>query len=150
MLTPIEIDEKKFSHQLKGYNVNEVDDFLDEIADDYENILFKVNELEEKNQKLEKDLEESKKLQNTLQETLVIAKQTADEIKRQAESKALEIIESAKTSAEEESENLDNLIIAKQNQLEEIKKQIEEYRSNAEEILVQQLELLRDLDETNN
>ena len=37
MITPLDIENKKFSKQMmNGYNVDEVDDFLDEIMADYE------------------------------------------------------------------------------------------------------------------
>ena len=39
MLTPLDIENKKFQKQMmNGYNVDEVDDFLDEITVDYEKL----------------------------------------------------------------------------------------------------------------
>ena len=43
MITPLDIENKKFSKQMvNGYNVDEVDEFLDEITADYEK-LYKEN-----------------------------------------------------------------------------------------------------------
>ena len=46
MITPLDIDNKKFSKQMvNGYNVEEVDDFLDELTTDYSKNYKEVNEL---------------------------------------------------------------------------------------------------------
>ena len=38
MLTPLDIENKRFSKKINGYNADEVDDFLDQVTDDYEKI----------------------------------------------------------------------------------------------------------------
>ena len=38
MLTPLDIENVRFQKALKGYNVDEVDDFLDQLSLDYEKI----------------------------------------------------------------------------------------------------------------
>ena len=42
MLTPLDIENKRFTRTLKGYNVEEVDDFLDQLTLEYEK-LYKEN-----------------------------------------------------------------------------------------------------------
>ena len=43
MLTPLDIENKRFSKTLKGYNVDEVDDFLDQLTIDYEKLYKRSN-----------------------------------------------------------------------------------------------------------
>ena len=38
MLTPLDIENKKFSKKLNGYSVDEVDDFLDQVTLEYEKL----------------------------------------------------------------------------------------------------------------
>ena len=38
MLTPVDIHNKEFSRSFRGYNQDEIDDFLDEIVNDYEKL----------------------------------------------------------------------------------------------------------------
>ena len=45
MLTPLDIENKKFPKSIKGYNVDDVDDFLDELTVQYEK-LYKENKIE--------------------------------------------------------------------------------------------------------
>ena len=50
MLTPLDIENKKFSKQMmNGYNVDEVDDFLDELTVDYEKMYKESTENKTKN-----------------------------------------------------------------------------------------------------
>ena len=49
MITPLDIDNKKFAKQMvNGYNVEEVDDFLDELTIDYSKNYKEVTELRAK------------------------------------------------------------------------------------------------------
>ena len=72
MLTPLDIENKKFQKQMmNGYNVDEVDDFLDEITVDYEKLYKENTELRAEIEKSKSDLERYKNIEQTLQNTLV-------------------------------------------------------------------------------
>ena len=81
MLTPEDIDRQQFSKQFKGYAVEEVDDFLEELTNDYEVLMLANKKQEDKIKELEIKLNSVSTNTNVLQETLLIAKQTADEMK---------------------------------------------------------------------
>ena len=67
MLTPLDIENKKFSKQMmNGYSVEEVDDFLDELTADYEKIYKEVAEAKNKIEDLQKSIKISKELYKTL------------------------------------------------------------------------------------
>ena len=72
MLTPLDIENKRFSKTLKGYNVDEVDDFLDDLTIDYEKIYKENIDLREQVEQYKKDLEHYKNVEHTLQNTLII------------------------------------------------------------------------------
>ncbi len=105
-LTPLDIHHKEFRNALRGYSPEEVDDFLDEVADDFER-LFKENiDLSERLKAADVRLKEYATLEHTLQNTLVSAQTSAEDIKsraaadsdrllREAEAKAAEIVSSA-------------------------------------------------------
>ena len=72
MLTPLEIENKKFSKQImNGYSVEEVDDFLDTLTIDYEKLYKEVSELNSKLEDLESSVGHYKTIEGTLQNTLV-------------------------------------------------------------------------------
>ena len=83
MYTPLDIENKKFAKQMmNGYSVEEVDNFLDELTLDYEKLYKESSDNKSRIAELEANLVKYKNLESTLQNTLVMAQTTADEIKR--------------------------------------------------------------------
>ena len=76
---------KSSGRSLKGYNVSEVDDFLDELTVEYEKLYKENAELKEKLETNQKDLEHYRNVEHTLQNTLVMAQTTAEDIKKMAQ-----------------------------------------------------------------
>ena len=67
MITPLDIDNKKFAKQMvNGYNVEEVDDFLDELTIDYSKNYKEVTELRAKVEELNNSLVQYKTIESTL------------------------------------------------------------------------------------
>ncbi len=146
MITPLDIENKKFSKQvMNGYNVEEVDDFLDDLTVDYTKNYKETTELKAKVEELEKSLEHYKTIEDTLQNTLLMAQKTAEDVKNVAKQQADQIINEAKGTAQKQADNLDNEIIAKKKELEDIKKQFDIYKAKMESLLISQLELIKDI-----
>ena len=57
MLTPLDIENKRFTKTIKGYNVDEVDDFLDQVTIEYERLYKENSEYKGKFDQLNKELE---------------------------------------------------------------------------------------------
>ena len=142
MLTPEDIDRQQFSKQFKGYAVEEVDDFLEELTNDYEVLMLANKKQEDRIKDLETKLEGISNNTNILQETLLIAKQTADDMKKRAEEEANIIVAEAKKMLEDRAGNIDQIIQEKQDTLE-----IETYKAKAEKMLIEQLEILKKIEE---
>lgn len=146
MITPLDIENKKFSKQVvNGYNVEEVDDFLDDLTVDYTKSYKETSELKAKVEELEKSLEHYKTIEDTLQNTLLMAQKTAEDVKNVAKQQADQIINEAKGAAQKQANDLDNEIVAKKKELEDIKKQFDIYKAKMESLLISQLELLKDI-----
>ena len=146
MITPLDIDNKKFAKQMvNGYNVEEVDDFLDELTIDYSKNYKEVTELRAKVEELNNSLVQYKTIESTLQNTLVMAQSTAEEVKNVAKQKADQIVEEAKANAQKQVDELNNEIIQKQKELDDVKKQFDIYKAKMESLLISQLELLKDV-----
>lgn len=158
MLTPIDIDNKQFSRQLKGYNVDEVDDFLDEISANYERAMLMNKNLEDKISELENILQEYKNAEGSLQDTLLIAKQTADNIRQSAETEANKVLDEAEKVYRDKTGNIDGIIEGKKQELNNIQESINVFKRKSEALLVAQLEILKtfedeektDLNNSNN
>lgn len=101
MITPLDIENKKFSKQMmNGYNVDEVDDFLDQIMKDYEINYKELTAMKTKVDELNNALNHYKTIESTLQNTLVMAQSTAEEVKSVAKQQADQIISEAQKEAE--------------------------------------------------
>ncbi len=146
MITPLDLENKKFSKQMmNGYSVEEVDDFLDELTIDYEKNYKEAIELKSKVDELNSSLTQYKSIESTLQNTLVMAQSTAEEVKNVAKQKADQIVKEAKNGAQRQVDELNNQIIMKQKELDDIKKQFDIYKAKMEALLISQLELLKDV-----
>ena len=146
MITPLDIENKKFSKQMmNGYSVEEVDEFLDELTVDYEKAYKESTELKNKVEELERSLVHYKTIEDTLQNTLVMAQSTAEEVKEVAKQQADQIIKEAEGNARKAAEDLSQEILMKKKELEDVKKQFDVYKAKMESLLISQLELIKDI-----
>ena len=100
MLTADEIRNITFSSSMKGYKREEVDEFLDRVEADYEQIAYQIKLLLEKNDELEKKIEESENAKDSIQNVLLSAQKLADQIVADAKNQAEEILNAAKGEIE--------------------------------------------------
>lgn len=146
MYTPLDIENKKFAKQMmNGYSVEEVDNFLDELTLDYEKLYKESNDNKGKISELEASLVKYKNIESTLQNTLVMAQTTADEIKKVAKQEADQIIKDAQGTAKEQLMELEQKVTMKSKELDELKKQFDVYKAKMESLLISQLELLKEV-----
>ena len=146
MLTSLDIENKRFAKQImNGYSVEEVDDFLDEIGLDFAKKQKELSEAYKEVEELRKSLEHYKNIEGTLQNTLLMAQSTAEEVKNVAKQKAEQIIEEAKANSEKDVLTLNSQILVKKKELEDLQKQFDIYKAKMESLLISQLELIKEI-----
>ena len=146
MITPLDIENKKFGKQMmNGYNVDEVDDFLDELTVDYEKLYKENAELKRNTDELSNNMGKYKNIESTLQNTLIMAQNTAEEVKNAAKLQAEQIVKEAELTSRTRVEELNNQITIKEKELADMKKEIDVYKAKIESLLIAQLELLKDV-----
>lgn len=146
MLTPLEIENKKFSKQMvNGYSVEEVDDFLDELTKEYEKMYKENSENRTRIEELEESLVKYKAIEDTLQSTLLMAQSTAEEVKNVAKQQAEQIINEAQMAAKQSVEVVEQQATLKRKELEDAQKQFDIYKAKMESLLISQLELLKEI-----
>ena len=112
MITPIEIQNKVFKSGGLGYDKKDLDNFMQEILDNYETLYREKMEMNDRISVLNEGLQYYKSIEKTLQKALVLAERTAEETKRnaiknsnlieqEAISKANVILEDAKRELEQ-------------------------------------------------
>ena len=148
MITPLDIENKRFSKQLvNGYSVEEVDNFLDELTLEYEKLYKENAELKSNTEELNSNVGQYKTIENTLQNTLIMAQKTADEMVAVAKGQADQIVKDAEFAAKSSVEELNMKITTKQKEYEDIKKQFDVYKAKMESLLISQLEIMKDMND---
>lgn len=99
MITPMDIHNKTFSRGIRGYNQEEVEAFLQELAGDYERIYREHREMEEEMDTIKTKLRNYEKMESTMSSTLVMAQETAESVKRNAEKEAELSVREARNKA---------------------------------------------------
>ena len=95
-LTAMDINNKEFKRGLRGYSVEEVDEFLDQVVENYEELYKENSRLKESLSRVNEKLEHYEKLEATIQNTLLLAQNAADQAKESSEKQA-ELIKEGKT-----------------------------------------------------
>ena len=99
MITPMDIHNKTFSRGLRGYSQEEVDAFLEELSGDYERIYREHREMEEEMDTIRTKLRNYEKMEATMSSTLVMAQETAENVKKNALKEAELAVREARNSA---------------------------------------------------
>ncbi len=127
-LTPIDIQNKEFERTFRGYRQEEVDEFLERAAKDFEQVVKEKLNLEEKIKHLEEKLSQYQKLENTLHNSIIVAQETAEDVKRNAGKEAELMRREAEKEAQrivEEARYKASRILAEQ---EEVYKQVQVFK----------------------
>ncbi|WP_283678877.1 DivIVA domain-containing protein [Lentilactobacillus sp. Marseille-Q4993] len=157
VLSPQDIHNKEFSSKLRGYNVDEVNDFLDQIIKDYQMVL-------QENKDLKSQLDESKDkltyfndLKDSLNQSIIVAQEAADKVKsnsqkeaeitnREAQKQAEDTVNSANGKAnkilEEASKRAKKLAV----ETDDLKKNTRVFRQRLQVMLESQLEVIKGSD----
>jgi len=145
-LKPQDISSKEFKKAIRGYHVEEVDVFLDQLTRDYEGNLRELALQREQVQKLEDKLSHYYKLEQTLHGALMVAQETAEEVKNAARKEAQLIIKEAEVRAERLVEEAISKSRKMAAEYTEVQKQAEIFRGRLRALLQAQLEMIGSTD----
>lgn len=140
-VTPLDLRQQRFNTVMRGYDRGDVQAFLLEVADDYENALRENDRLRQEVVKLEAVLGEHRGQERNLRNTLLTAQKLADEIRESAEKEASLIVR--------EAEGQRDLLLQKaQARLEDVQREIEGLRMKRREVENDIESLIRTLNTT--
>ena len=145
MLTPNDIENKVFKKsKMKGYDIDDVEDFLEQLLADYE-ALYKENaEIKDKFNAMQESISYYKSVEEGINKTIENAQSTADNMKEVAKREAETIKQEAEADARRHIEELNNEIRRKEELLEDKKKQMQIYRIRVSSMLEAQLKILNE------
>ncbi|MEO3947470.1 DivIVA domain-containing protein [Gorillibacterium sp. CAU 1737] len=142
-LSPLDIHNKEFKTRIgRGYDQDEVNEFLDLVIKDYEAIIRENKELHSQIANLQERLEHFQNIEESLSKTIIVAQEAADEVKTNAKKEAQLTIREAEKNAD----RIINEALVKTGkislEIEELKKQASIYRTRFRTLLEAQLELV--------
>lgn len=145
-ITPMEINNKEFKRSFRGYDIDEVDDFLEQIVEDYEKLFKENTALREKSNSLSEKLDHYTKIEATLQNTLVMAQGAADQAKSNSQKEAELIIKNANDTAQKIIDQAHTEVVRITGEYEKIKQEFQLFKSRYKTFIQTQLDLLSDID----
>lgn len=143
MLTPLDIQNKEFKRVFSGYSMQEVDEFLNLVIDGYERLYKENMDCKDRITKLEESVNQYKNIENTLQSTLVVAQTAGEQVQKNAEEKAANIIADANNKAKEIVATSFEEVKKLEYRYEELKRGIDVYTAKMTALLESQLGLLK-------
>nr|WP_017796600.1 MULTISPECIES: DivIVA domain-containing protein [unclassified Oceanobacillus] len=141
-LSPLDIHNKEFAKGFRGYDEDDVNEFLDQIIKDYELVIREKKELEEEVRQLRERLGHFTNIEETLNKSILVAQETAEEVKGNASKESKLIIKEAEKNAD----RIVNEALSKARKIsldvEELKKQAKVFRTRMRMLVQAQLEML--------
>ncbi|MGF7437766.1 DivIVA domain-containing protein [Lentilactobacillus senioris] len=154
VLSPQDIHNKEFSQKMRGYSVDEVNDFLDQIIKDYQIVLQENNDLHTKLDESQDKLKYFNDLKDSLNQSIIVAQEAADKVKsnskkeaeitsKEAQKQAADVVNSANEKAnrilQEASKKAKKLAV----ETDDLKKNTRVFRQRLQVMLESQLEVIK-------
>ena len=145
-ISPLDIKKQRFRIRVRGYDPDEVETFLEMIADEYDTLLNERNRIGGEYTKLKTQLKDYQQVEKTLQETLMNAQETVSQSRENSKREAQILVREAELKAErildEAREKLDKM----KNDLSLLKAQKESFAKRLKHLLESQIELIKVLE----
>nr|WP_255639802.1 DivIVA domain-containing protein [Aquibacillus saliphilus] len=142
----MDIHNKEFTRGFRGYDEDEVNEFLDQIIKDYELVIREKKELKEKVEQLNEKLGHFSNIEQTLNKSILVAQETAEEVTGNAKKESKLIIKEAEKNAD----RIINESLHKSRRIsievEELRKQAKVFRTRLKMLVEAQLELVENDD----
>lgn len=145
MLSPIDIENKTFKKtKFGGYDINDVEDFLELLIVDYENLYKESAELKDRVNNLQESVSYYKSIEEGLNQTIENAELSASSIKDEAKREAETLIKETEYELKKRLDEIKMDIKQKEYELENIKKQMDIYKIKTTSMLEAQLKILKE------
>lgn len=145
-LTSMDINNKDFKKVLRGYDQDEVDEFLDKISEDYEKVYKENSSLKEKVVVLNEKLQHYAKLEETIQNTLVLAQNAAEQAKKSANKEAELVLKNANDTSRQIIDKANGEVIKITEDYDNIKQEFIKFRTKYRNFMNSQLDMFNNLE----
>jgi len=120
-ISPLDILQQKFKSKIKGYDSEEVEAFLNLVAEDYKKANEEISRLTEKIDEQKKEVEELLAREKVLKEAIISTKKISEQIQQNAENEASNIIKQAEMMAHTIMEQARNEVSKTMNEIDKLR-----------------------------
>lgn len=145
-ITSMDISNKEFKRVFRGFDCDEVDEFLNKIAEDYETIYKENSSLKEKLATINEKVDHYSKIEDTIQNTLLLAQNAAEQAKLSAQKESEMIIRNANDSAQRILDKAHNDVVKVNEEFERTKEEFIKFRTKFRNFMNSQLEMFETLE----
>lgn len=145
-LSPLDIHNKEFNRKMRGYDVDEVNTFLNQVMKDYELKIKEIEDLTKQVDDLKSQVNHFSNMETTLNQSIVIAQETAEEVKVNARREAKLIIKESKKNADRIINDALNETRHAAMEMEGIRRQANIFRARLTMLIQSQLEIVNNED----
>ena len=144
MMTPLDIENKRFKKEFSGYNKVEVQEFLNAVGESYETIYKENLANKDKINMLSNAIKQYKSMEETLQSAILVAQSAGDEVVHNAKKRAENIIAEAETNAANILADASREVTRISYEYEEMKRTVEVFRTRVLSLLTSQLDIVKE------
>ena len=145
-LTPMDINNKEFKKVIRGYSPEEVDEFLDDVVENYEELYKENSKLKDSLNRANEKIEHYEKLEITIQNTLLLAQNAADQAKESSEKQADLIIGNANETAQRILDKAHGDVVTINDEYEKVKEEFIKFRAKFRGFMNTQLQTFDELE----
>jgi cell division initiation protein len=145
-LTPMDIKNKEFRKTIRGYSADEVDEFIEEVVDNYEETYKENSKLRDNLSRVKEKLEHYEKLEDTIQNTLLLAQNAADQARSSSEKHAELIMKNANEAAQKILDKAHGDVVAINDEYERVKEEFIKFRAKFRGFMNTQLQTFDELE----
>ena len=122
-ITPLDIQQQKFKTRIRGFDVREVDAFLEQMANVFESLHRTHKDMQEEVRRLQLEIQGYRKREETFKRALLNSQKVLDQMKDNARKSAELIIAEAEVKAEKILNNAHNRLAQLHEDISELKRQ---------------------------
>lgn len=145
-LTPMDISNKEFKKSFRGYDSDEVDEFINEIIENYEELYKENSRIKENLLRVNEKLEHYVKIENTIQNTLLLAQNAAEQARESSQKESELIIRNANETAKKILDKAHNDVISVNDEYEKVKQDFIKFRAKFRNFMNAQTETFDELE----
>ncbi len=144
MMTPLDIENRRFKREFSGYSKAEVQEFLNAVGESYEAIYKENLANRDKINMLSNAIKQYKSMEETLQSAILVAQSAGDEVVHNAKKRAENIIAEAETNAAQILSDASREVTRISYEYEEMKRTVEVFKTRVLSLLTSQLDIVKE------